>query len=64
VPASAFVQFPPKILWCIPAQANTRSFKEIVENEEENIALFSGGLDVVPYGGGAGRENAAADVLV
>jgi len=55
---------PPKILWCISAQANTRSFKEIFENEEENIALFSGGVDVVPYDCGAGRKDAAADVLV
>jgi hypothetical protein len=46
------------------AQANTRSFKEIFENEEENIALFSSGVDVVPYDCGAGRENAAADFLV
>jgi hypothetical protein len=43
---------------------DTRSFKEILENEEANIALFSGGVDDVPYGGGAGREDAAADVLV
>jgi hypothetical protein len=43
---------------------NTRSFKEIVENEEENIALFSRGVDDVPDRGGAGCENAAADVLV
>jgi hypothetical protein len=56
--------FRPRTFWCIPAQANIRSFKEIVENEEENIALFSGGVDVVPYGGGAGRKDAAADVLV
>jgi hypothetical protein len=56
--------FHPRYFWCIPAQANTRSLKEIVENEEENIALFSSGIDVVPYGGGAGREDAATDVLV
>jgi coproporphyrinogen III oxidase len=56
--------FRPRNFWHIPEQANTRSFKEIVENEEENIALFSGGVDVVPYRDGAGREDAAADVLV
>jgi hypothetical protein len=47
-----------------PAQANTRSFKEIVDNEEENLALFSRGVDIVPDCGGAGRKDAAADVLV
>jgi hypothetical protein len=47
-----------------PAQANTRSFKEIAENEEKNSALSGGCFDVVPDRGGAGREDAAADVLV
>jgi hypothetical protein len=46
------------------AQANTRSFKEIPENEEENSALPCSGIDDVPDGSGAGREDAAADVLV
>jgi hypothetical protein len=57
------VLFPPNIFWRIPAQANTRSFKEIVENEEENIALFSGGVDVVTYGVGEESEVAAYQVL-
>jgi hypothetical protein len=56
--------FRPRTFWCIPAQANTRSFKEIFQYEQENIALFSPGVDVVPQGGGAGCEDAAADVLV
>jgi hypothetical protein len=64
VPAYAFAQFPPEILLASSRAGNTRSFKEIFENEEENIALFSDGIDVVPDGGGAGRKNAAADVLV
>ena len=56
--------FRPIYFWRIPVQANIRSFKEIFENEEENIALLSGSVDVVPYDCGAGRENAAAHVLV
>jgi hypothetical protein len=64
MPASSFAQFPPEIFLASSRAGNTRSFKEIFENEEENIALFSGGIDDVPYGGGAGREDAAADVLV
>jgi hypothetical protein len=55
---------PPKKLLVYSNAGDTRSFKEILENEEANIALFGGGVDDVPYGGGAGREDAAADVLV
>jgi hypothetical protein len=55
---------PPKKLLVYSNAGNTRSFKEIAENEEENLALFGRGVYDVPYGGGAGREDAAADVLV
>jgi hypothetical protein len=64
VPASAFAQFPPKLFSAFSRAGNSHSSKEIFENEEENIALFSGAIDVVAYSRGAGREDAAADVLV